>query len=130
MNIKSTIKFISDKLGGIKPQIAIILGTGLGQFSDKLKVTERIQYDAIPGFMPSTVQSHKGELIIGIANDIPVIALSGRFHFYEGYSMKQITYPVRVLGELGITQLLLSNAAGAVNPLYSAGDLVVIRDHY
>jgi purine-nucleoside phosphorylase len=126
--IKETADFLQWK-GFTDATIGVVLGTGLGSFIKELKIEQTIPYQDIPHFPQSTVESHKGQLIIGRIGDKKVIVLQGRFHFYEGYSMQQITYPVRVLKALGIRALLLSNAAGGLNPAYKKGDLVLLDDH-
>ena len=108
---------------------AIVLGTGLGSFLNYIEVTKSISYQEIPNFPESTVEFHKGNLVMGNINGKKVIVLQGRFHYYEGYSMQEITFPVRVLGALGVKQLFLSNAAGGMNAEYKKGDLVLIEDH-
>lgn len=113
----------------IEPRVGIILGTGLGNFADRIEDSVRIPYEAIPHFPTSTVDTHAGELVLGRAANKPVIALSGRFHYYEGYSMARVTFPVRVAKALGIDTLIVSNAAGGMNPQFAAGDLMVITDH-
>lgn len=120
--------FVSEKLS-IQPQLGIILGTGLSQLTDHFEATEIIPYNIVPGFPASTAPGHRSELVAGYWKGIPVIAMAGRFHYYEGYSMSEVTFPVRVLAMLGIKRLLVSNAAGGTNPDYSAGDLVFIKDH-
>lgn len=112
-----------------RAKIGIVLGTGLGALADRLKVDARIPYSDIPHFPTSTVDAHAGELILGSLNGKPIIALSGRFHFYEGYSLKQVTFPIRVAKALGVRTLILSNAAGGLNPQFRSGDLMVINDH-
>ena len=112
-----------------EPQIGIVLGTGLGGLVDKLDVTEEISYESIPGFKRSTVESHSGKLIFGSINDKQVVAMQGRFHQYEGYSMEVITFPIRLFKLLGVETLLISNAAGGMNPYYKAGDLMLMEDH-
>lgn len=107
----------------------IVLGTGLGSFIDELQIEQSIPYHEIPHFPLSTVESHKGKLILGYIGEKKVAVMQGRFHYYEGYSMQEITFPVRVLKQLGITSLLLSNASGAMNPSFKKGDLVMIDDH-
>ena len=114
---------------GSEARIGIILGTGLGALVDEIEVRARIPYDDIPHFPVSTVESHHGRLIAGTLSGVPVLALQGRFHLYEGYSAQQVTFPVRVLAELGIDTLLISNAAGGMNPLHRRGDLMLITDH-
>jgi purine-nucleoside phosphorylase len=126
--IKETADFLQWK-GFTDATIGVVLGTGLGSFIKELAIQHTIPYQDIPHFPQSTVESHKGQLIIGRIADKKVIVLQGRFHFYEGYSMQQITYPVRVLKSMGIRALLLSNAAGGLNPAYKKGDLVLLDDH-
>jgi len=112
-----------------KPQIGIILGTGLGGLVQEIDIDETISYKDIPHFPISTVESHEGKLIFGKLGGKRIIAMQGRFHSYEGYSMKQITLPVRVMKKLGATTLLISNACGGMNPLFRRGDLMIIADH-
>ena len=107
----------------------VVLGTGQGSFIDLIKIEHTIPYHDIPNFPVATVEFHKGQLIIGTVGEKRVVAMQGRFHFYEGYSMQQITFPVRVLKNLGVEYLLLSNAAGGINPAFKKGDLVLIDDH-
>lgn len=110
-------------------EIGIILGTGLGQLIQNIEIEHAIPYEEIPFFPVSTVESHKGKLIIGKLSGKTVLAMQGRFHYYEGYSMKQVTFPVRVMKLLGVKQLIVSNAAGGLNPDYSIGDLMILNDH-
>jgi len=126
--IKETADFL-DAGGFSGAHTGVVLGTGLGSFIKELNVDRTIPYQEIPHFPQSTVESHKGQLISGDIGNRKVIVLQGRFHYYEGYSMQQITYPVRVLQALGIRALLLSNAAGGLNPAFRKGDLVLIDDH-
>lgn len=126
--IKETVDFLKDK-GLYNPQIGIILGTGLGNLATKIEVEKEISYQDIPNFPVSTVEFHSGKLIYGKLVGKQVLAMQGRFHFYEGYSMEQIIFPVRVMKLLGIKKLLISNAAGAINKNYSKGDLMLIQDH-
>ena len=111
------------------PTTAIILGTGLGRLADEIQVTLTIDYHDIPNFPVSTVEGHKGRLIFGRLGEVDILAMQGRFHYYEGYSMKEVTLPIRVMYELGIRTLFVSNAAGATNPDYEIGDLMIITDH-
>ncbi len=113
----------------LKPEVGVILGTGLGSLAEKIEVQARIEYKDLPHFPMSTVDTHAGELILGSLAGKPIVALSGRFHFYEGYTLQQVTYPVRVAKALGIHTLIVSNAAGGLNPQFKAGDLMVITDH-
>ena len=111
------------------PKTAIVLGTGLGQLA--LEITDKTEfpYSEIPNFPVSTVEGHSGKLIFGKLGGVDILAMQGRFHFYEGYSMKEVTFPVRVMYELGIKTLFVSNAAGGMNPTFSIGDLMIITDH-
>lgn len=111
------------------PKIAIVLGSGLGGLVDHLDIEIEIPYHKIPNFPISTVPGHKGSIIFGKMNDIDVVVMAGRFHYYEGYTMKEVTFPLQVLREIGIEQLILSNAAGGMNPTFKVGDIMVIKDH-
>jgi len=126
--IKETVDFIRKKTT-LTPDVGIILGTGLGQLAQSIEIETTISYDQMPHFPVSTVESHAGRLIFGTLSGKKVVAMQGRFHFYEGYSMQEITFPVRVMKELGIKVLLVSNACGGLNPLFKAGDIMVITDH-
>lgn len=126
--IHQTADFIKSATG-FEPEFGIILGTGLGALVDDIDVQLEIAYDQIPNFPVSTVESHKGRLIFGTLSGRNVVAMQGRFHFYEGYSMKQVTFPVRVMKLLGIKKLFVSNAAGGVNLDYQVADLMIIDDH-
>ncbi len=112
-----------------KPVVAIILGTGLGGLAKEIDEAISIPYEEIPGMVTSTVESHKGRMIFGKLNGVEVVAMVGRFHFYEGYSMKEVTYPVRLMKHLGVQKLMVSNASGALNPNYEKGDLMLLDDH-
>ena len=111
------------------PQVAIILGTGLGELATQITEAQEIPYQEIPSFPLSTVEGHSGKWIVGKLGDTRVLAMQGRFHFYEGYSMKEVTFPVRVMKYLGIKYLIVSNAAGGMNPAFKIGDLMMISDH-
>src|SRR5215213_6396103 len=111
------------------PDVAIVLGTGLGGLAREIDVKTTVEYADIPGFPLSTVESHAGRLLCGTLGGKTVVAMQGRFHRYEGYSLQQVTFPVRVLRALGAETLIVSNACGGLNPLWSAGDLMVIADH-
>jgi purine-nucleoside phosphorylase len=113
----------------LRPKIGLVLGSGLGAFADDLSSVSRIPYLKIPGFPRSTVVGHAGQLVIGKSGDVPVAVMQGRVHLYEGYSAQEVTFPMRVLGRLGIRSVILTNAAGAINRAYSQGALVLIRDH-
>ncbi len=126
--IDETLTVIKDKTEKQYP-VGIILGTGLGGLVKEIEIDFEIDYDELPHFPISTVESHHGKLIFGKLGGKDVVAMQGRFHFYEGYSMKQITYPVRVMKKLGVETLLVSNACGGMNPVYSRGDLMLMVDH-
>ncbi len=126
--IKETASFLQQQ-GFDGATTGIVLGTGLGGLLNHLSIEKQIAYNNIPNFPEATVEFHKGQLILGTINNKKVIVLQGRFHYYEGYSMQEITFPIRVLKFLGVQQLLLSNAAGGINLSYKKGDLVLIEDH-
>lgn len=126
--IKETTRFLQQQ-GFEAPTTGIVLGTGLGELIKKIDICKSISYKDIPHFPVSTVESHKGHLIYGHIGRTAVIAMQGRFHYYEGHSMQQITFPIRVMKALGAQQLLLSNAAGGMNPAFKKGDLVLLDDH-
>ncbi|VTS01544.1 purine-nucleoside phosphorylase [Tuwongella immobilis] len=111
------------------PKVGIILGTGLGGLAEEITADDKIPYDQIPHFLKSTVASHKGQLVVGTLEGQTVMAMEGRFHAYEGYSLQSITFPVRVMKAMGCEVLIVSNACGGLNPQYSKGDLMVIEDH-
>ncbi|MBP7430485.1 MAG: purine-nucleoside phosphorylase [Candidatus Hydrogenedentes bacterium] len=113
----------------LQPRVGIILGTGLNRLADRIEMEARLRYDRIPHFAVSTVESHDGELLLGRLGGKPVVAMSGRFHRYEGYSLNRVTFPVRVMRALGARTLVAFNAAGGLNPQFRAGDLMVIEDH-
>lgn len=126
--INDTSKFLKEN-NNLSPKIAIILGTGLGGLVNEIKIHKAFPYNEIPNFPVSTVDGHKGQLIFGHLGGKEVIAMQGRFHFYEGYSMQELTFPIRVFKALGVEYLLLSNASGGLNPDYKPGDLMLINDH-
>jgi len=126
--ISETKSFLKDRLK-VEPEIGIILGTGLGGLIKELQLDQQIDYDQIPNFPVSTVEGHDGRLLLGKLSGKTILAMQGRFHLYEGYSMQQITFPVRVMYELGIRTLLISNAGGGMNPQFRKGDIMVIDDH-
>lgn len=128
-SIKESINFIQKRIGDFKPEIGIILGTGLGGLVTEIVVEHQLMYANIPNIPISTLEFHSGKMIFGAISGKKVVAMQGRLHYYEGYDMKQITFPVRVLKALGISTLLVSNASGALNPSYKKGDLMVIEDH-
>ncbi len=127
--IKNTAEFIRAKVGGEMPRTGIILGTGLGDLVNHIEVSAEIDYKTIPNFPVSTVEGHSGKLIFGVLGGRPVVAMQGRFHYYEGYDMKQVTFPVRVMKALGVETLVVSNAAGGMNKEFKVGDVMIITDH-
>lgn len=126
--IKETAQFIRGQIDEL-PKIAIILGTGLGDLVSHMEIIRELNYADIPHFPVSTVEGHSGRLIFGTLGDKYVMAMQGRFHYYEGYDMKQVTFPVRVMKELGVDTLFVSNAAGGMNKEFKVGDVMVISDH-
>jgi purine-nucleoside phosphorylase len=126
--IKNAADFLKEKFNQ-KVQIGLILGSGLGILADEIENPVKIPYSEIPDFPVSTVEGHAGQLVFGTLNGVVVAAMQGRFHFYEGYSMEKVTFPVRVMKELGIENLIVTNAAGGVNESFSPGDLMLISDH-
>ena len=126
--IQETASFIRERIHTI-PETAIILGTGLGSLVNEITEKYEIKYEEIPHFPLSTVEGHSGKLIFGKLGNKDIMAMQGRFHYYEGYSMKEVTFPVRVMRELGIKTLFVSNAAGGMNPDFEIGDLMIITDH-
>lgn len=126
--IKEAVEYIANQYN-TKPQFGIILGTGLGALVNDVEIEKVIEYEDIPHFPVSTVESHSGELIFGKLSGKQVVVMKGRFHYYEGYDMKQVTFPVRVMKLLGIEKLFISNAAGGLNPEYQLSDVMIINDH-
>ena len=126
--IQQTADFIKEK-NNFSPEIGIILGTGLGGLVNEIDTVQAIPYEEIPNFPVSTVEGHKGQLIFGQLGCKKVVAMQGRFHFYEGYSMNELVFPVRVMKFLGIEKLMVSNASGGVNPSFEIGDIMLISDH-
>jgi purine-nucleoside phosphorylase len=126
--ISDATDFIRAKVD-LAPGIGIILGTGLGSLADGIETSATVDYGDIPHFPVSTVESHAGRLLFGHLNGKPVVAMQGRFHYYEGYSLQQVTFPVRVLKALGIKTLIVSNACGGLNPQFNRGDIMIITDH-
>jgi purine-nucleoside phosphorylase len=127
--IEETTDFLKKQIQNFEPKIGIILGTGLGALVDDIEILYNIDYEAIPNFAVSTVEFHKGRLIFGILSGQRVVCMQGRFHYYEGYTMAQVTAPVRVMKLLGISHLFVSNAAGGMNPSFKLSDLMIINDH-
>ena len=126
--IKEAVSFIREKIHET-PDTAIILGTGLGKIVDHLEVEQVVDYASIPHFPVSTVEGHEGKLISGLLGEKRVLVMQGRFHYYEGYDMKEVIFPIRVMKLLGIKTLIVSNAAGGMNPDFEIGDIMVINDH-
>jgi len=126
--VQDTVKFLQEK-GITKLDYGIILGTGLGNLVEKINIEIAIPYEEIPNFPVSTVQGHSGELIFGSIGTKKVVAMRGRFHYYEGWTMEQTIFPVRVMKFLGVENLIVSNASGGVNPLFKVGDIMLITDH-
>lgn len=126
--MEETIKFINENTGDFKPEIAVILGSGLGELADEYCDTA-IPYTQVPNFIKSTVQGHKGRLVFAKIQGKNVVMMQGRNHFYEGHTMQEITYPVKVMKKLGVQTVILTNAAGAVNETFVPSDLMIIKDH-
>lgn len=126
--IKESARFIESQITAT-PTIAIVLGSGLGGLVKNVKIQQEISYKNIPNFPVSTVQGHKGTLIFGELNGVNVLVMNGRFHYYEGHSMQTLTFPIQVFNEMGIKKLILSNAAGGLNPSFDIADVMIIRDH-
>ncbi|MEI9933328.1 MAG: purine-nucleoside phosphorylase [Ferruginibacter sp.] len=126
--INETLAFIQSRYAG-KPTVGIVLGSGLGNFIHEIKVELEISYGDIPYFPISTVEGHTGKLIFGELGGKKIVAMAGRFHYYEGYSSQEVVFPIRVMKFLGVETLFLSNAAGGMNPDFKVGDLMIIKDH-
>lgn len=126
--IEETLDFIWRKTG-YRPKIAVILGSGLGSFAEKLKDINEVKYEAIPNFPVSTVEGHEGKLIFGKLGGKEVVIMQGRFHYYEGYTMRELTYPLYVMKKMGIEKAVITNAAGGINSSFEPGDLMIIEDH-
>jgi purine-nucleoside phosphorylase len=126
--IKQAADYIKQKTG-LKPKVGLILGSGLGVLADEIRDQMTLDYSEIPAFPESTVEGHAGKLVIGRLEGVNVAAMQGRFHFYEGHSMERVIFPVRVMKELGIDTLIVTNAAGGVNESFQPGDLMIINDH-
>lgn len=126
--VQETVSYIKGKIN-FTPEYGIILGSGLGGFTEDITIEYQLYYSEIPNFPVSTVQGHNGALVFGTIGDKKVVAMQGRFHYYEGYSMKEVTFPVRVMKYLGVNKLIVSNASGGVNSNYKVGSIVIIKDH-
>lgn len=127
--VHETVEYLKRKTADFQPEIGIVLGTGLGGLVSEIEVAHQLMYSNIPNFPISTLEFHSGKLIFGTLNGKRVVAMQGRLHYYEGYSMQQITFPIRVMKALGIAHLFVSNAAGSLNKDFKKGDLMVINDH-
>jgi purine-nucleoside phosphorylase len=128
-SIYKTTEYIKHRIGDFEPEAGIILGTGLGGLVEDIEVMHKLMYSNIPDFPISTVEFHSGRLIFGMLSNKRVVAMQGRLHYYEGYNMQQITFPVKVMKMLGIKSLFVSNASGSLNPDFRKGDLMIITDH-
>ncbi|MFD0939610.1 purine-nucleoside phosphorylase [Pedobacter boryungensis] len=127
--LKESVEYLKRKIGEFEPEVGIVLGTGLGGLVKDIEIIHSIMYSSIPNFPISTLEFHSGKLIFGTLEGKKVVAMQGRLHYYEGYSMQQITFPIRVLKALGIKHLFVSNAAGSLNKDFKKGDLMIISDH-
>jgi len=126
--VQETANWIKKKIA-VKPRVGIILGTGLGGLINEIDIEQSLEYKSIPSFPVSTIKGHEGRLIFGRLGNTEVVAMQGRFHYYEGYSLQEVTFPIRILKYLGIDLLILSNASGGVNPDFQVGDMMFITDH-
>lgn len=126
--VQETVNYIKHKTN-FTPEYGVILGSGLGSFTDDIAIEFTLPYHEIPNFPVSTVEGHKGALVFGTIGDKKVVAMQGRFHYYEGYSMQEVTFPVRVMKYIGVSKLIVSNASGGVNPNYKVGTIAIITDH-
>lgn len=126
--VQETVKYLKDKTN-FTPEIGIVLGSGLGNLTADIKIEFEIPYEQIPNFPVSTVQGHKGALIFGTIGGKKIVAMQGRFHYYEGYDIKTTVFPIRVMKYLGVETLVVSNASGGVNPTFKVGDIMIITDH-
>src|SRR5690606_36421886 len=127
--VNQSVEYIRHKIGDFDPEVGIILGTGLGGLVSDIEIQHQLMYSNIPNFPISTLEFHSGKLIFGTLSGKKVVAMQGRLHYYEGYNMKQITFPVRVMKLLGIHTLFVSNASGSLNPDFKKGSLMIIKDH-
>ena len=126
--VQETVNFIK-RITNFTPEYGVILGSGLGSFTDDIEIEHILPYSEIPNFPVSTVEGHNGALVFGTIGSKKVVAMQGRFHFYEGYSMQEVTFPVRVFKYIGVQKLIVSNASGGVNPNYEVGSVVILKDH-
>ncbi len=128
-NYNTTIQFIKEQIGTFSPTVGVVLGSGLGEFAQNIKLHKAIDYSDIPHFPNTTVQGHQGRLVFAWVGSRAVVVMQGRFHYYEGHPPQSIAYPIRVMKLLGVDTLLLSNAAGGINPSFEVGDLVALNNH-
>lgn len=126
--MKKTVDYIKSKIGDFKPEIAIVLGSGLGELADEY-CEIKLAYSEIPDFPVSTVKGHNGNLVFAKVNGKNIMMMQGRFHFYEGHSMQTVTYPIKIMKKLGVETILITNAAGGVNPYFKPSSLMIIKDH-
>jgi purine-nucleoside phosphorylase len=126
--VREAVAFLQTKTSN-KTNVGVVLGSGLGSFTEQIKIEEEIPYSDIPHFPVSTVEGHSGKLIFGRLGDVHLVVMAGRFHYYEGYSAEDVVFPIRVMKFLGVKHLFLSNAAGGVHPDFKVGDLMIIKDH-
>lgn len=126
--LEKCLKSIREKTD-FKPEKAVILGSGLGDYAEKIQIEKIVKYTEIEGFPVSTVQGHKGQFVFGYVKDVPVVLMQGRVHYYEGYPMQDVVLPTRLMGMMGVKKILLTNAAGGVNPSFKPGDFMLITDH-
>ena len=126
--MEKTVDYIKSKIGDFKPEIAIVLGSGLGELADEY-CEIKLAYSEIPGFPVSTVKGHNGNLVFAKVNGKNIMMMQGRFHFYEGHSMQTVTYPIKIMKKLGVETILITNAAGGVNPYFKPSSLMIIKDH-
>lgn len=122
-------KYVLDKIKKFKPEIGLILGSGLGFFAEQLQNAQKINYNDIPGFTKSTVEGHQGKLIFGKIHNKNILAMQGRIHFYETHNMRQVTFPIKLMKRLGVKSIVVTNAAGGINTDFKPGDLMLIKDH-
>src|SRR6056297_34685 len=127
--LATTLQVIRSRIGTFQPRFGIVLGSGLGGLADEITDATRIDFGDLPNFAPSTAAGHAGQLVTGLLAGVPVVALAGRLHRYEGWSVAQVTFPIRVLQALGAGTLIASNAAGGLRHHFAVGDIMVIRDH-
>lgn len=129
VKLSDSVKVIKEKIGDFRPRVGLILGSGLGKLAEEIENPCIMPYERIPYFPVSTVPGHAGQLVVGMLGSAAVMACQGRFHYYEGYTLQEVTYPVRLMQKMGIETLIVTNAAGGINTSYKPGDLMLIKDH-